>query len=164
MLDDDITHIYDQTNYKKIRIEEPNHCMSILERTAIAAADAGCKIFGYTQMATPLSYRPFLPIALNTWVGGVVGVIGKDTRWDDDLILRADIDACLRSLLKDRITWVDTRYCWIHMRFVGSGGNNLMRSMARHEYEIKKLKTRWGRYLGLKKEKGTIRLTIQLKR
>lgn len=164
ILDDDISCVYDQSNVKKIRIEDPGHCMAILERTAIAAKDAGVRLFGFTQMARPLAYRPFQPIALSTWVGGVVGVIGTEPLWDENLLLRADIDACLKSLMRDRIVWVDSRYCWIHIRFEGKGGNNTLRSEDRHNAEIEKLRARWGRYLAVKKEQGTIRLVIRVAR
>ncbi len=164
MLDDDIEYVYDQTGLHKQRIEEPSHCMAILERTAIAAKDANVRVFGYTQMARPLSFKAFDPIGLNTWVGGVVGVVGTSPLWDNDLILRADIDACLRSMLNERIVFVDGRYCWIHKRFVGSGGNNTARTDARHTSEIKKLQSRWGKYLGVKTQKSVIRITVKVKR
>jgi len=164
MLDDDISCVYDQSQLRKIRIEDPQHCMAILERTAIVAQEAKVRLFGYTQMARPLAYKPFEPISLSTWMGGVVGVNGKDPIWDESLLLRADIDACLRSIMKDRIVLVDSRYCWIHARFEGKGGNNTLRSSARHQAEIGRLLLRWGRYLKVKKEKGTTRLVIRVVR
>jgi hypothetical protein len=164
MLDDDIDCVYDQTHYLKIRIENPLQVMAILERTCIASKEAGAKIFGYSQAARPLAYMPFAPIAFDTWVGGVVGVHGKNTKWDKELLLRADIDACLKSLLKDRITWVDGRYCFVHKRFVGNGGNNTLRTMSRHQAEIEKLKHRWGKYLVEKKELQAVRLVLKIRR
>lgn len=164
MLDDDIEYVYDQSGLHKQRIEEPGHCMAILERTAIAARDANVRVFGYTQMSRPLSFKPFDPITLNTWVGGVVGVVGKEPLWDETLILRSDIDACLRSMITERIVFVDGRYCWIHKRFEGIGGNNTSRTDARHTSEIKKLQSRWGRHLGVKTQKSVIRITIKVKR
>jgi hypothetical protein len=164
MLDDDVECIYDQSHYNKIRIESPAHVMAILERTAIASSDAGVGIFGFTQMARPLSYRPFLPICFNTWVGGVVGVHGKDVEWDEKLLLRADIDACLKTLMKKRIMWCDSRYVFVHKRFVGVGGNNTLRTMDKHAAEIQALRIRWGKYLVEKKEKETIRLVLRIRR
>jgi len=164
MLDDDCENVYDQSHYNKIRIENPSHVMAILERAAIASADAGLSLFGFTQMARPLAYRPFCPINFNTWIGGIVGVHGKDVEWDNNLLLRADIDACLKTLLKKRILWVDSRYVFIHKRFVGQGGNNTLRTMERHRTEIDSLKVRWGKYLVEKKEKQAIRLVLKVRR
>jgi hypothetical protein len=164
MLDDDIECIFDQTKYHRIKIVAPWHCMAVLERSAIASKDAGCKLFGYAQMATPLNYRPHKPFNFNTWMGGVVGVHGKATKWDNNLLLRADIDACLNSLLKDRILWSDGRYVFIHKRFTGQGGNNTNRTTQRHRVEIDHVKRKWGCYIQEKHMKGTIRLIVKVSR
>ena len=37
----------------------------------------------------------------------IVGVVGRELRYDTSLILRADIDFCLQSLLRDRIIMLD---------------------------------------------------------
>ncbi|HUT01727.1 MAG TPA: hypothetical protein VM031_04685, partial [Phycisphaerae bacterium] len=47
--------------------------------------------------------------------------IGRELRYDTSLLLRADIDFCLQSLLHDRIVLVDGRYSFIHTRFAGGG-------------------------------------------
>jgi hypothetical protein len=164
MLDDDIDCIYEQSRYKRNNILNPAHCMAILERTAIASNDAGCKLFGFAQMPDPRNYYPYKPIVFHMWIGGVIGVHGKTLQWDQNLILRADIDACLQSLLKDRILWVDNRYSFCHKRFEGKGGNNTNRTAQRHKKEIAELKTRWGGYIQEKKAQGVIRLQVKVKR
>ncbi len=164
MLDDDIEYIVEQTKYNRSNILNPVHCMAILERTAIASKDAGCKLFGFAQMPNPLNYFPYKPISFHTWIGGVIGVHGRTVKWDRNLILRADIDACLNSLLKDRILWTDNRYCFIHKRFVGQGGNNTNRTTQKHRTEIDYLKKRWGAYIKEKQAQGTVRLLVKVGR
>jgi hypothetical protein len=145
MVDDDVTHVYSQVGFHKRRIEDADTARAIVERLAILATDAGVRVFGFQQAARPLTYANFRPFSLNTWVGGVVGIIGRDLRYDTSLLLRADIDFCLQSLMHDRFVLVDGRYSFIHTRFGGSGGNARQRSAERHEQEIRYLKRKIGR-------------------
>lgn len=66
--------------------------------------------------------------------------------------------------MKDRIVWVDARYCWVHKRFEGAGGNNTLRTMERHREEMARLLKRWGKYLSVVEEKGATRLVLHVKR
>ena len=75
-------------------------------------------------------------VSVHTWTGGVIGIDGRKLRFNQSLLLRADIDFCLQSLVHDRIVLVDGRFSFIHTRFAGGGGNAANRSSARHEQEI----------------------------
>jgi hypothetical protein len=164
MVDDDVTHAYSQVGFHKWRIEDAGTARAIVERMAILAADAGVRVFGFNQAARPLSYANFRPLSLDTWVGGVVGIIGRQLRYDTSLLLRADIDFCLQSLLHDRIVLVDGRYSFIHGCFAGGGGNAANRSSDRHAKEIAYLRRKWGPYLDVVQAKGTTRIVIRLQR
>jgi hypothetical protein len=164
MVDDDVTHVYSQVGFHKRRIEDPDTARALVERLAILAADAGARVFGFQQAARPLSYANFRPFSLNTWVGGLVGIIGRELRFDTSLLLRADIDFCLQSLMRDRFVLVDGRYSFIHTRFAGKGGNAANRSAERHAREIAYLKRKWGPYLDEVEAKGTTRLVLHVKR
>ncbi|MCY3024599.1 MAG: hypothetical protein NTW87_36960, partial [Planctomycetota bacterium] len=164
MVDDDVTHVYSQVGFHKRRIEDADTARAIVERLAILAQDAGARVFGFQQAARPLTYANFRPFSLNTWVGGVVGIIGRELRYDTSLLLRADIDFCLQSLMRDRFVLVDGRYSFIHTRFAGSGGNAKQRSAERHAREIAYLKRKWGPYLEEVQAKGTTRLVVKVQR
>jgi hypothetical protein len=164
MVDDDVTHVYSQVGFHKERIEDAAAAGAIVERLAILAADAGVRVFGFQQAARPLTYANFRPFSLDTWVGGVIGIIGRELRYDTRLLLRADIDFCLQSLLHDRIVLVDGRYSFIHTRFAGGGGNARQRSAERHAREIAYLKRKWRPYLAEVQAKGTVRLVVRVKR
>jgi hypothetical protein len=123
MVDDDVRYAYSQVGFHKRRIEDADTARAIVERLAVAAQDAGVRVFGFTQAARPLTYANCDPFSLATWVGGVIGIIGRELRFDTSLVLRADIDFCLQSMLRDRIVMVDARYLFIHDRFAGQGGN-----------------------------------------
>ncbi len=164
MVDDDVTHAYSQVGFHKRRIEDADTVRAIVERMAILTTDAGVRVFGFTQAARPMSYANFRPFGLNTWVGGLVGIIGRELRYDTTLLLRADIDFCLQSLLHDRIVLVDARYSFIHTRFGEAGGSARQRSSEPHEQAIRYLRRKWGPYLDHVPAKGTIRLVVRVER
>lgn len=164
MVDDDVTHVYSQVGFHKRRIEDADTARAIVERLAILAVDAGVRVFGFQQAARPFTYANFRPFSLNTWVGGLIGIVGRELRFDQSLLLRADIDFCLQSLLHDRIVLVDGRYSFIHTRFAGGGGNAANRSSARHEQEIAYLRRKWGQWLAVAQAKGTTRLVMKVQR
>ena len=164
MVDDDVTHVYSQVGFHKERIEDADTARAIVERMAILAQDAGVRVFGFNQAARPLTYANFRPFSLNTWVGGIIGIIGRELRYDTRLLLRADIDYCLQSLMHDRIVLVDGRFSFIHTRFAGSGGNARQRSAERHAQEIAYLRRKWGPYLDVVQAKGTTRLVVRVHR
>jgi len=166
MADDDIGALYDQTGFHKRRIEDPAHVMAVIERAAIAAHDAGCAVFGWTQCARPVGYRPLKPISFVTWVGTVVGVIGRDLAYDTKLTLRGeDVDLCMQTLLKHRILWCDDRYYWQHAMFKLKGGNCLQRSAQGHREQVEYMLRKWGRYLTVKPTKtGSERFIIRVTR
>ena len=164
MVDDDVTHVYSQVGFHKQRIEDADTARAIVERMATLAQDAEVRVFGFQQAARPFTYANFRPFSVNTWVGGLIGIIGRELRFDTSLLLRADIDFCLQSLLRDRIVLVDGRYSFIHTRFAGGGGNAANRSSERHEREIAYLRRKWGPYLDVVQAKGTTRLVLRVKR
>ncbi|MCK6470859.1 MAG: hypothetical protein L6R28_03855 [Planctomycetes bacterium] len=163
-VDDDVSHVYSQVGFHKWRIEDADTARAIVERLAILAQDAGARVFGFQQAARPLTYANFRPFSLNTWVGGIVGIIGRELRYDRSLLLRADIDFCLQSLMRDRFVMVDGRYSFIHTRFAGKGGNAGNRSAERHAQEIAYLKRKWGPFLEEVQAKGTTRLVVKVRR
>jgi hypothetical protein len=163
-VDDDMHTVYCQTGFCQRKITDPSMIRAIVDRTARCAEEAGARIFGFGQMGNPIDYRPMRPFAVSTWVGGLVGIIGRELRYDTSLRLRADIDFCLESLKRDRIVWVDDRFRFLHKRFTGSGGNASNRSSQRHHDEMEYLRRKWGRYLELKQAQSTTRLCVRVPR
>lgn len=147
-VDDDIRLAYTQTGIRKRRVVDEESILNIFHQTAIMAKEMGTCVFGYTQNSgRPQAYKPMAPIKLVGWVGAIVGFVGRSVRYDTELRLRADIDFCLKVLLKHRIVCIDERYDFVHVRFAGSGSNAANRSAERTNQEIAKLQNRWGKYL-----------------
>jgi len=163
-VDDDIKHFYSQTGLRKRRFECPETAEAVLLKTALAAKDSGAKLFGFSQSARQLNYNGTKPIAHCGWVGGIVGIIGRTLSYDTKLLLRADVDLCLQSLVKNRFIWIDNRFCFVHKRFNDTGGNAINRSAERHEAEIAYLKKKWKGHLQIKQTKSQTILQIKVER
>ena len=164
MVDDDVKYVVSQVGFRSRRLDDADAARAIVERLAVLAQEAGARVFGFYQGGGPLNYSNCRPFSFNHWVGGVVGVVGRELRYDTSLILRADIDFCLQSLLRDRIIMLDCRYSFIHTRFAGTGGNAANRSSQRHAEEIAYLRRKWGPYLKVVQAKGTTRLVVKVRR
>lgn len=158
MLDDDIINCYCLTE-KKARKMTKDKVIEILINTAIMAKDAGCGVFGFTQTDIR-KYNGTEPFRLCTWVGGVIGVIGKSLRFRNDKF-KVDIDFCLQNLLFNRIVWCDNRYYFIQYRDNNKGGNSEFRNSQDYEKSTQSLKDKWGDYIKIKKGKGS-QISIKL--
>ncbi len=164
MVDDDVKHVYSIVGFYKERFDDPDVAQAIVERSAILAMDAGVRVFGFNQAWDVRKYNPFKPFVLNGWTGGVIGIVGRELRYDTSLLLRADIDFCLQSLVRDRIVLIENRYSFVHDRFAGRGGNAAQRSSERHAREIAYLRRKWGAHLDVRQVKRTTRLIVRVDR
>ena len=144
---------------------DPNVVAQVLENAEMMARGFGTPIFGFDQGSGDVrKFHPHDPIKLNSWTGGIIGIIGRDLRYDTSLLLRADIDFCLKAILKYRVVCIDTRFAFVHKRFKNKGGNDHVRSSDRNRLEIERLKDRWGKWLALTDAKTTLRLNCKVPR
>ena len=142
-------------------IRDPEIIRLIVENAETCARDLGTPVFGFSQNGADVrKFRPQDPFVLSTWVGGAIGIIGRDLRYDTELRLRADIDYCLQTLLKYRCVFVDNRYALVHQRFNNTGGNAHQRSGERNAHELAYLKRKWGKWLEIRPVKETVLLRI----
>lgn len=164
MVDDDIYALYSLVGVRARRITDPDAVQQVVENAAACAEAAGARLFGFNQAWDVRKFNPFKPISFTGWVGGAVGAIGREHLYDTTLRLRADIDACLTSLLKHRIIYQDLRFSFAHRRFEGRGGNAVSRSSADHERELAYLQRKWGAHLRVRRAKTAIRLVVNVPR
>lgn len=148
-----------------VRTRNPHVVMQILANAATIASGIGAPIFGFAQ--TDGDIRKFDihdPIAFATWVGGVIGFVGREARYDTSLKLRADLDACMRAMLHQRVIYCDSRFSFTQKKFGGDGGNAVNRSSERNESELARLKSRWGNWVSFSEGKGTIKSSVRVSR
>lgn len=163
MIDDDITHLARIDGYTIKKITDPETIKQHILNTAQCAKDLGTSVFGFGQTADVRKYNPTEPFSLNGWVGGVIGVIGKDHFFIDNMF-KVDIDFCLEILLDKRVIWKDNRLVFVQVRDRNTGGNSAFRTVEKVEAEKKKLRDKWGRYIKFAKSKFGEQCTISVKR
>ena len=158
MLDDDIIRCYSITG-KRARKITKDELLQVIVNTAVMAKDLGVSVFGFTQTDIR-KYNGTQPFNLCTWVGGVIGVIGKSQKFRNDKF-KVDIDFCLQSLLNDRIIWCDNRYYFVQRRDNNLGGNAEFRTKQNLEESTKSLKEKWGKYVQITIKSGS-QMSIKL--
>jgi hypothetical protein len=164
MVDDDVYAIYGLVGVRAKRFTQPDEAAQIVENTAACAKAAGARVFGFNQAWDVRKFLPLKPVSFTGWVGGAIGIIGRDLKFDTSLKLRTDIDVCLTSLLKHRIIYQELRFAFAHRRFAGTGGNAVSRSGAQHERELAYLQRKWGAHLHVRTTKTAVRLIVDVPR
>lgn len=163
MIDDDITHLSRIDGYTIKKITDQETIKEHLLNTAQCAKDLGTCVFGFGQTADVRKYNPTEPFSLSGWVGGVIGVIGKDHFFIDNMF-KVDIDFCLEAMLDKRVIWKDNRLVFVQVRDRNTGGNSAFRTVERVEAEKKKLRDKWGRYIKFSKSNYGEQCSVSVKR
>ena len=163
MFDDDITNCNCIIGPRYYRLSR-NDITQLLINTALTAKNLGVCCFGFNQTWDIRKYSPFEPFKLNTWVGGVVGVVSREIRWDEKLTCKCDIDYSLQNLQKKRILWVDQRHSFVQKRDKNLGGNSIFRTQDIIDAERKCLKRKWGSHIRFSNVKTTQRTIISVNR
>lgn len=145
MCDDDISHVWLNARARGMKINDPETIEQLLYSTAQCAEDLGTSCFGFSQFWDVRKYKGTEPFALDSWVGGVIGVVGRDIRFLNQMF-KVDIDFCLRTLLEKRIMWKDNRYSFVQKRDRNKGGNAIFRTADGIERELNYLDNKWGKY------------------
>lgn len=146
-------------------IRDPVAIRQIIENAEACARGLGAPVFGFNQNSGDVrKFKNQDPFAFSGWVGGAMGIIGREFRFDSNLKLRADIDFCLQAQLKRRCIFADLRFAFIEQRFNNTGGNAGMRSAERNQRELAYLKQKWGKWLTVVEGKGTVMLKVHVNR
>lgn len=162
MIDDDIDRFYCLTGLHAKQIDDPDEFIQILINTAVMAQDMGVHCFGFSQTDIR-KYKPYEPFKLCTWVGCIIGVIGRDDKFRDDKF-KVDIDFCLKKILRDRIILCNDMYFAIQSRDNNSGGNATYRTEDEYNKSLDSLCEKWGRFLKKGTHKSQVRLKLNVER
>jgi len=154
--DDDLLGFSSFVGNKVQKYTEPDEVLQIVENAIFVANHIGARHFGWNQTPTPWSLTPQDPITFHKWVGTIVGITGKNLKYDDLLLLRADIDYCLTQLKVNRIIMRDDRfYMDSAPRYKEPGGNNIYRSDKQIDGETRYIQDKWGKYVHFSIGMGT---------
>lgn len=162
MLDDDIARVYSLTGRKSRAIVDPIEIIQILINNAIMANDMGVGLFGFFQTDIR-KYKGTDPFSLIAWVGGVIGIIGREFRFRDDKY-KVDVDYSLQNLMVHRRLFCNNMYTFSQKRDNNVGGNSIFRNQAEYEESVKTLKEKWGRFINVTKRQTQITIKTNVKR
>ncbi len=147
------------------QINDPAAIRQIVENAEQAARVLGTPVFGFNQNGGDVrKFRNQDPLSLSGWVGGAMGIIGRELRFDPSLKLRADIDFCLQAQRHFRCIYADLRFAFVEQRFNNTGGNAQLRSAERNAREIAYLQQKWGRWISIVEGKGTVMIKVHVGR
>lgn len=163
MYDDDCTGCRTLCGLRN-RMLSPEEIEAVIENTAYCAAGAGARLFGFNQRPDPRMLVRNDPVSVVHWVGGVVGVVGKNIRWDELLRFKCDIDCTLNELLRNRIIWHESRFCFVQARDKNLGGNSLFRSPERIAAEKRYLAGKWKAHITIDEYASQDRVKINVDR
>lgn len=160
MIDDDIQRIYSLTGVRSRIIKSKEEAVQILINAAIMCKDAGLHCFGFSQTDIR-KYRGTEPFGLVSWIGCVVGVVGRKYRFRNDKF-KVDIDYCLQNLATDRVLWIDNRYYFAQNRDNNMGGNSIWRTEEELQKSVETLQKKWGVYIKISNKKHANNVKISL--
>ena len=158
MLDDDLLSIRTFMNVV-FKLNEAE-CNVLFENLQDCAENAGARLFGLNNRFDPRVVRRNAPFAVHQWLGNVIGVIGTEVKWDENLKFKCDCDCVLRELLHRRIIWQDARYSFECDRDKAYGGNSKWRSQGEIEKEKAYLKQKWGCWIEFGKYKSQEKVNL----
>jgi hypothetical protein len=164
MADDDVIGVRLAADLigKEMRDEEIAY--QLIVNTAICAKDLGVGAFGWNQHWDVRKYRAEYPFRLNTWAGGVIGIIGRDIRFLERNMFKVDVDFFLEQLLRKRIVWIENRFSFVQVRDRNKGGNSAFRTAERVQDEIEFLKKKWQAHYNGRQAKTTVVTAINVQR
>ena len=163
MMDDDVSAAMCMVALKvrKLSVDET---AAMVENTARCAFGAGARLFGWHQRSDPRLLQRNDPFGVHHWMGGAVGVIGKEVKWDELLKCKCDIDATLTELMVNRLVFNEARFCFAQERDKNLGGNSLFRSEERIAAEKRYLKSKWKAHMRFEKYKSQDRVVVDVHR
>lgn len=141
-VDDDLSLIYWIASSKAIRLS-PEQVKLMWIDLVVHTLDQGAGAFGINDVdirkASPLT--PFIQRAMVTTV---IGVVGREHRFDERNVLKCDYDLSLQKLRDVRTVHKDLRYFALAAKDKGRGGNMEFRTPGRRYEEIDRLIKWWG--------------------
>lgn len=141
-VDDDVNMIYWVAGTRSVRLDTERIKLALIDMV-VHAHDQGSLAFGMS----PLDLRkssPLVPFRVRGVFGTVLGVVGRDLRFDERNVLKTDYDFCLQAMVEARIVHMDMRYFASSAKDELAGGNMQFRTQARRQREIQNLIDWWG--------------------
>jgi len=144
IFDDDVVRLLCFDGVKShINIDTRKDIYAILENVYGMACDINAKLFGLNKTSDIRLYKFYKPFSFYAWFSGVIGVDKSNIWWDEDLLLKTDIDFSIQNVIMYGKVFCDNRFSFRHKQNT-SGGNAKYRNYKQIQLEIEKYKQRYG--------------------
>lgn len=172
-VDDDIDYADSLVGWRTRRYTTTEECAQILINCTECAIGFGTHYCGFRNNASPVWYRPYDPMTMHHFVGGVMGFIGRvpEIKHDPQIYTNEDIDYSLQVMLhpQSRMVFMDARYYFGTAGMHGFGGTNEggMQNIRTADNILKsmyRLKDKWGCYIELAEKNKTPTVKMKAKR
>jgi hypothetical protein len=107
LCDDDIITFFDIKEQKNI---DSDFMLFKIQNAFVMARELGCNIFGFAAGSDKMKYKDFQPFSLTKQFYWVIGILGNNVKYDENLRFAEDIDFWLQNLNKDRKTLRFNKY------------------------------------------------------
>jgi len=169
IFDDDIKHLQVLVGRKTRKITDPASLRAVIENGVMMLQDSDKPMMSYAISPNPMEFQAGNPIKLGFALPAGAWIInGRKYRFDENIIVRDDIDFALQVLLDDRFAICDTRYCWICGEYQKEdGGLQCVRTSEAEEHDKKYLYNKWGReilFLDKAQANGTLGVKVFISR
>jgi len=155
-VDDDFQSVHAWPGRKRRIYKQPEAILAIIEGTARLAAEAGVRLFGWSNAGKPLYFRPHDPFDFRGPVGRALGTVGDGVKWDERLVTMVDTDVTLQELLTTRIVLLDTRFYFHCGAIYGNrGGLQRIRTRELRERDLALMKRKWGEWFNVSRKART---------
>lgn len=140
---------------KQRAVRCPQTIAEVIAGAQQVSGDLEIPVFCWSRSRNVALVKPQLqPIRLVQPVSSSFGMRGpaRARLFDESLAGRADLDWTFRTLLHDRIVYVDMRWSFDHGRiFAGRGGNVGLVDPESWQRTTEEIYRRWGKYVGRKR-------------
>lgn len=113
-LDDDYAGMHRNFTLRnaKLKTRDLFTLIDIFTHGFVCARDIGTGLFFYAQSPTPWERHSFYPFRLRGW--GMAACMGhlkpRELRFDENLLLKSDLDICLQAVARYKLIWQDLRF------------------------------------------------------
>ena len=161
--DDDIDYVRYLMTRRVVNLTRPRDILPVIEHTARLALDTGTNLFGYAHTPRPNERTAETPFRWRTYISSVaMGIIGQGQLFDENLVVKSDVDFSLQTLERYRVACMDRRYSWAAGRWT-RGGLADQRTTASTEAAVEYLAMKWGKgIVRLNKKKRSTGEALQL--
>lgn len=152
-LDDDYAGMYRNFTWRnsQIKTRDLYTIIDIFTQDYGCARDIGAGLFFFAQTPTPWERHAYLPFRLRGW--GMSACMGhlkpRELRFDENLLMKSDVDLCLQAVALYRVIWQDMRFWgWCDEKGgrtgMDVGGLASVRTIDKEMEMFRYLQAKWG--------------------